>query len=98
MRVIGREKLTEYWTKEPRTAQALRAWFAEVEHAKWKTPIDVKAKYGNASILKGNRVVFNICGNNYRLIVQVNYGIGLIFVRFIGTHAEYDGIDAETIL
>jgi mRNA interferase HigB len=97
MRVIARKALREYAAKEPGAAAELEAWFAEARHAEWKTPVDVKVKYGNASILKNGRVVFNICGNNYRLVVQVNYGFGVIYIRFIGTHDEYDNINAETI-
>jgi mRNA interferase HigB len=65
--------------------------------AQWETPADVKAKYGNASILKEGRVVFNICGNDFRLVVWINYEFFTIYIRFIGTHAEYDKIDAQTI-
>ena len=74
-----------------------KAWYAEAEDAKWLSPADVKAKYGNASILKDGRVVFNICGNEFRLIVGINYEFQAIYIRFIGTHEEYDEIDAQTI-
>jgi len=97
MRVIARKALREYAAREPAAATELEAWFAEARHADWKTPVDVKAKYGCASILKTGRVVFNICGNKYRLVVQVNYGVGVIYIRFLGTHAEYDKMNAETI-
>jgi mRNA interferase HigB len=97
MRVIARKTLKEYWEKEPETEQELKAWFAEAEDADWKTPADVKAKYGNASILKSGRVVFNICGNKHRLVVRINYDFRIIYIRFMGTHKEYDQIDAQTI-
>jgi mRNA interferase HigB len=97
MRVISRKLLREYWVREPATEGQLKAWFAEAEQADWKGPADVKRKYGNASILKSDRVVFNICGNKYRLIVKINYKFRVVYVRFVGTHAEYDEIDAETI-
>ena len=97
MRVIARKTLKEYWGKEPRTEQELKAWFAEAEAADWADPVAVKAKYGNASILKSGRVVFNICGNNFRLVVRINYEFRVIYIRFIGTHDEYDAIDANTI-
>lgn len=97
MRVISRKLLREYWEREPAAEGQLKAWFAEAEQADWKDPADVKRKYGNASILKGERVVFNICGNKYRLVVKINYKIRFVYVRFVGTHAEYDEIDAETI-
>ena len=97
MRVISRKRLVEFWTREPAAEQELKAWFAEAENATWTKPSDIKAKYGSASILKEGRVVFNICGNNYRLIVKINYRSFTIYVRFIGTHEEYDDIDAQTI-
>ena len=97
MRVIARKTLKEYWERVPGSEQALKVWFAEVNQAQWKTPADVKAKYGSASILKNGRVVFNICGNNYRLVVWINYDFGVIYIRFVGTHKEYDSISAETI-
>ena len=75
----------------------MKAWFAEAENADWNSPAEVKAKYGNASILKGGRVVFNICGNNYRLVAWINYPFHTIYIRFVGTHEEYDAIDAQTI-
>ena len=97
MRVIARKTLRDYWEKEPGTEQELKAWFAEAEAAEWKTPADVKEKYGNASVLKDGRVVFNICGNNYRLVTWINYSFRTIYIRFIGTHKDYDKIDAQSI-
>jgi mRNA interferase HigB len=90
-------RLKDYWAKHPATEQELKAWFAEAENADWKTPADVKAKYGNASILKDGRVVFNICGNNHRLVVWINYAFHAIYIRFLGTHKEYDAINAQTV-
>jgi len=75
----------------------LEAWYYEAKQAQWESPADVKAQYGSASILKDNRVVFNIAGNKYRLVVRINYDSKTVFVRFIGTHREYDKIDAEVI-
>ncbi len=95
--MIAKRTLREYWDQHPETEQALKAWNAEAEKASWQTPNDVKAQYGNASVLKDSRVVFNICGNEHRLIVKINYVAGIIYVKFMGTHAEYDQIDAETI-
>lgn len=97
MRIISRTRLKAYWKKVPGTKTSLEAWFAEAKHGDWKTPQDVKDRYGSASILKDGRVVFNICGNNHRLVVWINYKFATIYIRFIGTHEEYDGIDAETI-
>jgi len=75
----------------------LKAWFAEAKHATWHTPDDIRKRYGHADFLTGNRVVFNIGGNKYRLVVKVAYTPGIAYIRFLGTHAEYDRIDAETI-
>ncbi|MDQ3118730.1 MAG: type II toxin-antitoxin system HigB family toxin [Verrucomicrobiota bacterium] len=97
MRVLAFKALKTYWQKVPGTEQELRAWFAEAEAADWKTPTAIKAKYGNASILKDGRVVFNVCGNKYRLVTWINYDYRTIYIRFLGTHKEYDRIDAQTI-
>lgn len=97
MRVISRKSLKAFWTREPAAEQELKAWFAEAENASWTKPSDVKAKYGSASILRDGRVVFNICGNNYRLVVWINYEFFIVYIRFVGTHKEYDAIDAQTI-
>lgn len=97
MRIISKKALIDYWTEVPAAKSELEAWHAEAKDADWATPADVKAKYGNASILKDGRVVFNICGNNHRLIVWINYEFRTIYVRFLGTHREYDAIDAQTI-
>lgn len=97
MRIIARRTLRDYWQQEPETEQELKSWFAEASNANWHTPADVKAKYGSASILKAGRVVFNICGNKHRLVVQINFAFSVIYIRFIGTHGEYDKINAQTI-
>ena len=97
MTIIARKTLVEYWEANPRSEEQLKAWFAEADEASWTTPADVKANYGNASILRDGRVVFNICGNEYRLVVWINFEFFTIYIRFIGTHAEYDEIDAQDI-
>ncbi len=97
MRVISRKCLLEYAQRCPETDQPLRAWFTEVRKAQWQTPPDVKQQYGTASILKQGRAVFNICGNKHRLVVRINYPAQIVYIRFIGTHKEYDEIDAETV-
>ncbi len=79
------------------SAWALSAWFAEVERASWLGPEDVRRRYASASFLKGDRVVFNLKGNTYRIVVAVRYEFHAVYIRFIGTHAEYDAIDAETV-
>jgi len=97
MRIISRKTLRDFWEKHPDARQSLQAWFADVKHADWKKPSDIKNVYRNASFLSNNRVVFNIKGNNYRVIVVVQYNYGVVYIRFIGTHKEYDRINAETI-
>jgi len=97
MRIISKKTLKDYWEKEPSAKTALEAWHAEAKNAEWTSPAEVKAHYGNASILKDGRVVFNICGNKYRLVVWINYDFFTIYVRFVGTHKQYDEIDAQTI-
>lgn len=97
MRVIAKKILREYWVKHPDSEQQLKSWYQEAEDAEWKSPRDIKRDYPSASILAGNRVVFNIKGNHYRLIVKINYDYGMIWIRFIGTHSAYDKIDAQTI-
>jgi mRNA interferase HigB len=97
MHVIARKALIEFWTRHPDSEQSLRAWYREALRAQWRTSADVKQMYGSASIVNAERVVFNICGNKYRLIVRFNYGSGVAFVRFVGTHTEYNAIDAETV-
>jgi len=97
MRVLSRKTLKEFWLKHPQAGAPLKAWFAEAKKALWNTPQDIKNHYRSSDFLKNNRVIFNISGNNYRLIVQVNYHFKIIYVRFIGTHKEYDKIDPETI-
>lgn len=97
MRIIALGTLREFWAKHPDAEAPLCAWYAQASRADWSSPGDVKRAYRNASFLPGNRVVFNIKGNDYRLIVAVHYSRRMMFVRFVGTHAEYDRIDAETI-
>lgn len=99
MHVISRKTLKEFYEQPAhRDAEGpLKVWFHEAKRADWKTPTDIKALYRSADILKGNRVVFNIGGNKYRLVVKINYPTKTVFIRFIGTHKEYDRIDAEVI-
>ena len=97
MRVIARKVLREFWEKHADSEQQLKSWFQEASKAEWKTPIDIKAEYPSASILNDNRFVFNIKGNNYRLIVKINFDYQMVWIRFIGTHAEYDKVNANEI-
>lgn len=97
MRIISRKRLVEFWGAHPDAEQPLRAWYAETKKANWRSPAEIKTIYRNASILANNRVVFNIKGNDYRLVVMIDYRQGKLFIRFIGTHQEYDCIHAATI-
>ena len=97
MRIIARKHLTNFWRIHPDAEQPLKAWYDEVAHASCKRPQDIKNKYRNASFIAGNRVVFNIKGNSYRLVVVVAYSFGAVYVKFIGSHAAYDRIDACTV-
>ena len=97
MRVISKRTLRVFWERYADAEQPLLAWYREAENADWDSPTAVKAKHRNASILGGNRVVFNIKGNSYRLVVRINYPYRMVYVRFVGTHAEYNAIDAEGV-
>ena len=99
MRVIARKTLRLFWEQPGRedSEEPLRAWYAEATKVSWANPADIKEMYGTASILKKNRVVFNIGGNKYRLVVAIHYEAQIIFIRFVGTHKEYNQIDAEEI-
>lgn len=96
-RIFAKSTLREYWEVHPDSEQYLKTWFDTAMSSDWKTPNDVKQTYANASILKDNRIVFNIKGNSFRLVAKFNFEKQWIFVRFIGTHAAYDKIDANTI-
>jgi len=97
MRIITESTLREFWRNYPETEGPLKAWIAEVLRADWKNPADVKKSYGSASILQGSKVIFNIKGNKYRLIVLINYGCGIVRIRWIGTHRQYDDIDVKDV-
>lgn len=97
MRIIAKKILRDFWLKHPDCEQQLKSWYNEAEIATWKTPNEIKSDYPSASILENNRIVFNIKGNNYRLIIKLNYHYQMVWIRFIGTHAQYDKIDATTI-
>ena len=97
MRIIAISTLTNYYQQHPETEQPLKAWIAEVKKANWQTAHDIKAQYKNASILKNRRVVLNIKGNEHRLIVAVAFRLGAVYIKFIGTHSEYDHINADTV-
>ena len=95
--VIKRKTQQDFWERHADAKGDLTAWFHEAKHAKWTCFAEIKARYASADILPGNRVAFNIHGNTYRLIVRFDYKCRIAFIRFVGTHAEYDKINAETI-
>jgi len=97
MRVIAKKSLRVFWLKHPDCEQQLKSWFREAEKSMWVSPKSIVKYYPTASILENNRIVFNIKGNHYRLIVRINYDYGIVWIRFIGTHAQYDKINANTI-
>ena len=97
MRILSRSTLRDFRESHRDVEEALKNWYYEASHADWQNPADVNTAHRNASIIANNRVVFNIKGNNYRLIVAIRYDIGIIFIRFIGTHAEYDKVDTTII-
>lgn len=99
MRVVSRVALREFWEQPiyQDSEQPLKSWYEEAKNANWQNPQEIKDQYRNASFVGNNRVVFNIHGNKYRLIVAVNYKFAMVYVRFVGSHAEYDKVDATTI-
>jgi len=100
MRIIARRTLYDFWKCTPEYADAegpLDAWYYEAKRAQWSSPDEIREQYGSTSILKNSRVVFNIGGNKYRLVVKIHYASQIVYVRFVGAHRQYDQIDAETI-
>lgn len=97
MRVIAKRTLREFWLKHADAREPLAAWYQEACKAEWLKPADIKARYASASFVGNERVVFNIGGNKYRLVVRVNYDYGIVYIRFVGTHADYDRIDVEQV-
>lgn len=97
MRIIARRTLREFWEKHPTAAGPLKAWFREASLADWEGPESIKRRFRHASFLAGNRIIFNIGGNKFRLVVHANYAYRVLYIRFVGTHAEYDRINPESI-
>jgi len=97
VRIISKSTLRTFWTKHKNCEEQLKSWYREAEEARWKGPRDIKRDYTAASFLPDNRVVFNIKGNNYRLVVKINYDYGIVWIRFVGTHGQYDKINASKI-
>ncbi|MCL4745874.1 MAG: type II toxin-antitoxin system HigB family toxin [Burkholderiaceae bacterium] len=97
MRVIAVSTLRTFWKRHRDAEQPLKAWCDEVRNASWTQPADVKRLYRSASVLRNRRIVFNIKGNEYRLIVAIAYRLQVVYVKFVGTHRQYDAVDAETV-
>lgn len=97
VRVIAIKTLQDFWKKHPEAELPLRAWYAEAKSAQWEKPSDITRLYRTASVLTNNRIVFNIKGNDYRLVVAINYEYKIVYIRFIGTHKEYDKINSKEI-
>jgi mRNA interferase HigB len=99
MRIIAKRTLREFY-ENPNyrdSKGAIGAWYSEVSKANWSSPNDIKIQYKSASVVGGNKIVFNICGNKYRLIVKINYTAKIVFIKFIGTHKQYDKIKVEDL-
>lgn len=97
MRIIAKRTIREFWKRHPKSKGPLEAWHQEATRANWASPSSVKAQFRSASVLQDNRVVFNVAGNHYRLVVKINYPYRIVYIRFVGTHTDYDAIDATTI-
>jgi mRNA interferase HigB len=97
VRIITRGTLRRFWQSHPDAQEPLKTWYHEARKAHWKSPHEIKNMYRNASVIGDNRIVFNIAGNKYRLIVKFNYEFGIAYIRFIGSHRTYDTIDAENV-
>lgn len=96
-RIFAKRTIREFWEKHAETEQYLKTWYDIVRTADWKNSAEIKQVFANASILKEGRVVFNFKGNDYRLVARINFEKQWVFIRFIGTHADYDRIDANTV-
>jgi mRNA interferase HigB len=97
VRLIAVSTLREFWVRQRDPEQPLRAWYHEAKQAQWKNPAEIKEVYRSASVLRGGRVVFNIAGNNHRLVVAIHFPLQICYIKFVGTHADYDRIDADVV-
>jgi len=98
MNVVALKTLREFWTKVPRAERPLQAWYEVARKARWATPAEIKAGFGtNVDFVADNRVIFDLGGNKYRLVVRVSYRFRHVMIKFVGTHKEYDRIDPETV-
>jgi mRNA interferase HigB len=97
MHIVAKKTILNFCKRHPVVKQSALAWYDEAVNGKWQTPQDIKDQYASASFLGRNRVVFNLKGNAFRLVVAIAYSTGFVYIKFIGTHAAYDKIDAETV-
>jgi mRNA interferase HigB len=97
MQVVSRKTLVAFWEKHPRAEAPLSTWFVAARAAEWKTPQDIRNDFSSVDLVGDNRVIFDIGGNNYRLIAHVSYTYKSVLIKFVGTHAEYDRIDPEKV-
>jgi mRNA interferase HigB len=97
MRIIALKMLKAFWTEHPRAEVSIRAWYTIVKKADWATPADVRAQFASADFVADNRVIFNVGGNVFRIVVRISYPYRLVLIKFVGTHREYDDIDPETV-
>lgn len=97
MRVPAKRTLREFWEKHPDAESALRAWFCEAEHADWSNPAEIEARFPSASVVTRQHVVFNVCGNRYRLVAKIHFPTRIVLVVFVGTHAQYSRIKVEAL-
>ena len=98
MQVIAKRTLREFWLRHPTAEVPLKLWYARTVRARWARPADLRAQFGAAvDFVAGNRAIFDIGGNKYRVVVKIDYAVGLVLIRFVGVHAAYDRIDAKTV-
>jgi mRNA interferase HigB len=97
MRIVAKKPLRDFWRLHADAEQPLKTWYRNAKTARWRGPADLRGMFKSADFVAGNRVVFDIGGNKYRLIAKLNYRRGIVFIRFVGTHQEYDRIDPELI-
>jgi mRNA interferase HigB len=98
VQIVSKKTLVAFWTRHPQSKAPLTAWYQVVDKVEWRTPADIKAQFGaNVDFVSDNRAIFDIAGNKYRVIVHVSYTYKRVLIKFVGTHAEYDKVDAETV-
>jgi len=97
VRIIAKNRLRDFWARHHQAENPLKAWYATVRHADWKAPTDIKAQFDSADFVGDNRVIFDIAGNKYRLIVYVAYKFHMVLIKWVGTHKDYDKIDPEKV-